>query len=64
MSCLPCHEQDKWRSRISEDEVRELNFELTLNGRNVKIRVSVKKICLYPEALQSICENLKGSTGP
>ena len=42
----------------------ELNFELTLNGRNVKIRVSVKKICLYPEALQSICENLKGSTGP
>ena len=22
MSCLPCHEQNKWRSRIGEDEVR------------------------------------------
>ena len=22
MSCLPCHEENKWRSRIFEDEVR------------------------------------------
>ena len=36
----------------------ELNYELKLNCRNAKIGVSVEKICFYPEALQSICENL------
>ena len=44
----------------------ELNFELKLNGRNAKIGVSLKKnlFSSWIEALQSVCENLRGTTGP
>lgn len=43
-----------------------LSFELKMNGGNAKIGVSVKNNLFLSsfEALQSVCVNLRGSTGP